>query len=107
MYYMLRCCPLVAIVPIALFLTASFFVLFTLGKVTEKWLKVFGYVTVGFLLVSVLVVFSGAVSNLSKGSFEARCMMQQGMKKGGMMQMMKQKNMQDMPMMGSDAAPRE
>ncbi|MFA6130435.1 MAG: hypothetical protein WC731_05600 [Candidatus Omnitrophota bacterium] len=96
--YMSKCCPLMAVVPISLFLTAGFFVLFALAKVTEKWLKVFGYVTVSFILLSVLIVFSGAASNLGKGSFGMRCKMSQKMKNCGMGQMMGQTNMPEMPM---------
>ena len=39
---MLRLAHLIVIVPIAVLLTASFFVLFTLRKTEEKWLKGFG-----------------------------------------------------------------
>ena len=64
--YMLRLSYLIAIVPIAALLTVSFFVLFTLSKIEEKALKVFGYVVVGFLWLSALVVFSGAVFSLRR-----------------------------------------
>jgi len=96
--FMSRCCPLMAIVPISLFLTASFFVLFTLRKVAEKQLKVVGYLAVGFLWLAALVIALGAVSNLSQSFGKMRCSMPQKMKMCGMMQMMGQKNMPDMAM---------
>ena len=74
---MSRCCPLMAIVPISLFLTASFFVLFALRKVAEKWLKVLGYLAVSSLLLAALIVFSGAVFNLSNGLGGMKCPMSQ------------------------------
>jgi len=98
--YMSRCCPLMAIVPVSFFLTAAFFVLLALRKVTEKGLRIFGYVTVGFLLLSVLIVFSGVASNLGKGSFGMRCKMSQKMKNCGMGQMMDKTDMPEMEMMG-------
>jgi len=96
--YMSKCCPLMAIVPISLFLTASFFVLFALRKVADKWLKVLGYSAVTLLLLSSLVVFSGAVSNLAQGFGEMRCPMPLKMKECGMMQMMRQNKMPEMAM---------
>ena len=59
--YMLRLPYLMAIVPVSVLLTASFFVLFTLRKIEEKGLKGFGYLVVGFLWLAALVVFSSAV----------------------------------------------
>lgn len=96
--FMSRCCPLMVVVPISLFLTASFFVLFTLGKVVEKKLKLLGFLAVGFLWLASLVIFLGAVSNLAQGFAGMRCSMPQKMKMCGMMQMMGQKNMPDMAM---------
>ena len=93
--YMLKCCPLMAIVPISLFLTVSFFVLFALRKVTEKWLKVVGYLAVIFLFLAALVISLNAVSNLAKGLGGMNCSMMQRMKMCGMMQ---QNNMPDMAM---------
>lgn len=104
---MSKCCPLMALVPISLFLTASFFVLFTLRKVTEKWLKVFGYLAVSLLLLAALVVFSGTVSNINVGLGGMKCTMMQKMKKCGMMQMMHQKNMPEMGMPEKGALPNE
>lgn len=104
---MLRGCALMTIVPISFFLTASFFVLLSLRKVTEKWLRVFGHLVVSFLLLAALVIFSGAVSNLTKGFGGMRCPMMQKMKMCGMMQMMDQKNMPEMAMPGKKTLPKE
>lgn len=95
---MLRLSYLMAIVPIAVLLTASFFVLFTLRKIEEKGLKGFGYVVVGFLWLAALVVFSGAVYKMAKGSFVMKGMMQQKMKMGHMPQMMQKDNPSGMVM---------
>ena len=100
---MSRCCPFVAIVPISLFFTASFFVLFTLRKVTEKSLKIVGYLALSFLLLAALVIALGAVSNLSKGLGEMRCSLPQKMKMCGMMEKMHQKNAPEMAMPGKGA----
>ena len=105
--YMAKCCPLMALVPISLFLTTSFFVLFALRKVTEKWLKVFGYLAVSALLLAVLVIFSGAIFNMTNGFTGMKCKMMQKMKNCGMMQMMQQNNMSDMTMPGKGALPNE
>ncbi|MBU0547356.1 MAG: hypothetical protein KJ710_02660 [Candidatus Omnitrophica bacterium] len=98
--YMSECCPLMAIVLISLFLTVSFFVLFTLRKIGEKWLKVFGYVAVSFLLLAVLVFFKGAASNMIKKSGGLKCMVSQKMKMDCMSRMMRQKNMPEMAIPG-------
>lgn len=96
--YMSRCCPLMAIVPISLFLTLSFFVLSVLRKIEEKWLKIFGYVVVSFLLLSALVVFSGAVFHMTNGLGGMKCKMMQKMKMGSMSRMMQQNSMPCMAM---------
>jgi len=95
-----------AIVPIALFLTASFFVLFTLRKVSDKLLKGLGYLAVGFLLLGALVIFSDAALNLAKGLGNMRCPIAGKMRKCDMMQMMKNKNMPEMPMPEEKLPPR-
>ena len=97
---MLRLSYLIAIVPIAALLTASFFVLFTMSKIEEKALKAFGYVVVSFLWLAALVVFSGAVFGLGRSSFGMmKCgMMQSGMKMGGMSPMMQKDNLPGMMM---------
>jgi len=64
-----------AVVPVSVLLTISFFVLFALRKVEEKALKAFGYVVVSFLWLAALVVFSGAVYKTAKGTMAMKCMM--------------------------------
>ena len=71
---------LIAIVPISLLLTLSFFVLSALHKIEGKGLKAFGYVVVGFLWLAALVVFSGAVYKMAQGSVIMKGMMQPKMK---------------------------
>ena len=96
--YMAKCCPLMALVPISLLLTASFFVLFTLRKATEKWLKALGYLAVSLLLLTVLVIFSRAASNISNGFGGMKCTMMQKMQMGNMQRMMQQGDMPCMAM---------
>ena len=105
--FMSRCCPLMAIVPISLFLTISFFVLYVLRKVTEKRLKVFGYLTMCSLLLAVLVIFSSAISNLAQGLGGLTCTMPQKMKMCDMARMMQQKGAPEMGMPEKKAPPRE
>ena len=94
----LRLSYLMAIVPIAALLTASFFVLFTLRKIEEKALKGFGYVVVGFLWLAALVVFSGAVYKMAQGSAAMKGMMQQKMKMDYLPQIMQKYNSPGMVM---------
>jgi hypothetical protein len=82
---MLRLPYLMAIVPVAALLTASFFVLFTLRKIEEKGLKNFGYLVVGLLWLAALVVFLGAVY---KGSAAMKYAMQPKMNMDYMRSMM-------------------
>ena len=70
---------LIAIVPISVLLTISFFVLFAMRKIDEKGLRAFGYVVASLLWLSALVVFSGAVYKMAKGPSMMKCMMQQKM----------------------------
>lgn len=100
---MLRLSHLLAIVPISILLTVSFFVLLALRKVEEKALKAFGYVAASLLWLAALVIFSGAVFNMAKGFVNAKCMMQQRMKADCMSQMMQQNNMPAMAMPGKAA----
>ncbi len=88
---------LVAIVPISLLLTISFFVLFALRKVEEKGLKAFGYVVVSFLWLAALIVFSGAVYKTAKGS-TMNCMYRQKMMGMSMQQAEQKGNMPAMNM---------
>ena len=64
--YIPKLLHLMAIVPIAALLTASFFVLFTIRKIEEKGLRGFGYVVAGFLWLAALIVFAGAAFGLGK-----------------------------------------
>jgi len=57
---------LLAIVPIALLLTVSYFVLLSLRKVDEKGLKAFGFVVVSLIWLAALSVFSVAVYKSAK-----------------------------------------
>lgn len=89
---MLKLSYLMAIVPIAALLTASFFVLFTLRKIEEQALKAFGYVVVGFLWLAALAVFSGAVYKMAQRPVIMKGMMQQKMNMDCMSQMMRKDN---------------
>jgi hypothetical protein len=82
---------LVAIIPVTILLTVSFFVLFTLRK-TEGALKAFGFVIAALLWLSAFMVLSGGIYNLSTGRcplIVAMHQMKMGMcpmmMKGGMM----------------------
>lgn len=81
---------LVAIIPVTILLTVSFFVLFTLRK-TEGALKAFGFVIAALLWLSALMILSGGIYNLSTGRcplIVAMHQMKMGMcpmMKGGMM----------------------
>lgn len=77
---MLKLASLMVIIPISLLLTASFFVLFALRKVEEKWLKAFGYVVAGFLCLSAIVVLLGVAFNANRDPSRMKYMMQQKMK---------------------------
>jgi len=85
---MARLSHLLAIVPVALLLTVSFFVLFALRKIEEKSLRIFGCVVVSFLWLATLVVFSSAVYKIAQGSAPMKGMMSPGMKMEHMSQMM-------------------
>ena len=52
-----RLLGLVAIIPISMLLTVSFFVLFAVRKVETKTLKTFGHVVAALLWVAATVVF--------------------------------------------------
>ncbi len=104
---MLRFSHLLAIVPISILLTVSFFVLLALRKVEEKALKAFGYVVASLLWLAALVIFAGAVFNMAKGFVNAKCMMQQRMKAACMSQMTQQNNMPAMAMPGKGDSSKE
>lgn len=93
----LKLASLMVIIPISLLLTASFFVLFALRKVEEKWLKAFGYVVAGFLCLSATVILLGVVVNANRDPSRMKYMMQQRMMNPSHAQMM-QGNMPDQAM---------
>jgi len=104
---MLEFSSLIAIVPISVLLTISFFVLFTLRRVEEKGLKAFGYVVTGFLWLAALIIFLGAFYNMGRVPGRMKYMMHQRMKMESMPQMMQQGNMPGMVMPGKGALPKE
>ena len=89
---MLKLSHLMALVPIAVLLTVSFFVLVTLRKIEEKALKAFGYVVASFLWLAVLVVFLSAICKMAQGPDTMKGMIQQKMKMEHMSQMMQKDN---------------
>lgn len=99
---MLKLSYLMAIVPIAVLLTVSFFVLYALRKVEEKALRAFGQVVVVFLWLAALVIFSGAVYKMAQGPVSMKGMMQQKMRMDCMAQMMRKDNPSAMVMPEKD-----
>lgn len=97
---LLKMSNLMAIVPIAALLTASFFVLFTLRKIEEKGLRIFGCVAVALLWLATIVVFSGAVYKMAQGSVGMKGEMPHKMKMDYMSQMMQRANPPSMVMPG-------
>ena len=94
---MFRLIGLFAIIPTALLLTVSFFVLFTIRKIELQSLKAFGYVVAALLWVAALLVFSAGVYIIATVRHPIVCPMQQmmgeqmrGMMKGGQMPPMMQ-----------------
>lgn len=77
---MFRVMGLFAIIPIALLLTISFFVLFAIRKAQEQGLKAFGYVIAALLWIGAVLVFSAGVYTISTGHHPGLEMMQQMMK---------------------------
>lgn len=82
-----RLAGLFAIIPAALLLTVSFFVLFTLRRIEEQGLKAFGYVIVTLLVIAALLIFSVGAYTIYTGRHPMMSMMQ-GMMQGGMSGMM-------------------
>lgn len=70
-----RLIGLLAIIPTAVLLTISFFVLFTLRTIKANGLKAFGYVIAVLLWIAAALVFSAGVYRVSTG----RCIMQKMM----------------------------
>jgi len=99
--------PLTAVVPFALLLTLSFFVLVALRKLEEKALKAFGYVVAGLLCFAALVVFLGTPYNMSRSPMKMKYMIRQKMNTEGMPQMMQKGSMPGMAMPGKEASSKE
>lgn len=76
----LRVMGLFAVIPTALLLTVSFFVLFAIRKIQEQGLKAFGYVIAALLWIGAALVFSVGVYTVSTGRHPGMEMMQQMMK---------------------------
>jgi hypothetical protein len=104
---MIRFSYLLAVVPISVLLTASFFVLFTLRKVEEKGLRAFGYVVAGLLWLAALVIFSGAIYKMAQGSVMTGNMMRQKMKMGCMSQGMPKPDTMPMGMPEKEVMPKD
>jgi hypothetical protein len=86
----LRIAGVFAVIPTAVLLTISFFVLFTIRKTETQGVKAFGYVVAALLWLSALLVFSVGVYTLSSGRPLVPCPMMQKMMSGqkeGMMGM--------------------
>jgi len=91
---MFRIAGLFAVIPAAVLLTISFFVLFAMRKIETQGLKAFGYVVAALLWLAAALVFSAGAYTLSTGKPPMICpMMQQmmgphrpGMMGPGMMQ---------------------
>jgi len=104
---MIKLSFLIAIVPIALLLTVSFFVLSALRKIEEKGLKAFGYVVASLLWLAALVIFSGAVFHVAKRCGVMECMSQQKMKICSIPQMRQQDDLPGMAMPEKGALPKD
>ena len=85
---------LLALIPTAVLLSISFFVLLASGKTASQNLKVFGYVIAVCLWISAALVFSAGIYMLATGRHPMMNMMQQ-MMKGGMQPPMMQHQMMD------------
>ena len=77
---MFRLIGLFAIIPTAVLLTISFFVLFAIRKIESLGLKAFGYVVAALLWVAALLVLSAGIYTLSTGRHPMGCMMHEMMK---------------------------
>jgi hypothetical protein len=62
-----RVLGLFTVIPTVLLITVSFFVMFTLTKVEQSVLRIFGMVAVGLLWVAALVVFSAGLLIVADG----------------------------------------
>lgn len=82
-----RLIGLLAIIPTAVLLTISFFVLFTLCKIETEGLKAFGYVVATLLWIAAALVLSVGIYTVYTGHHPMKCMMQE-MMQGKMHEMM-------------------
>lgn len=104
---MVRFLGLFAIIPATIFLTVSFFVIFTLSKVTSKALKDFGMTVVILLWISALLVFSLGIYTVVTGKHPMmqmhKAMMRDMMmqRSGAMAPMGTMPNMPAMPRQGT------
>ncbi len=86
---MFRILGVFMIIPAAILLTVSFFVLYALQRPEAKGLKSFGYVTAALLWIAVLIVFSTGIYTVTTGkhpimsAIQEMCPMMGG-KEGGM-----------------------
>lgn len=84
---------LLAVVPVSLLLSVSFFVLFTAKKSEQNSLKSFGWVVAVLLWLSAALIFSGGMVSLATGR---GCGMRHPMMmSGGMMKEMPRSMMQE------------
>jgi hypothetical protein len=71
---------LIALVPVAVLLTISFFVLLVLRKLDSDGLKAFGYAVVALLWVCAALIFGIGVYTMVSGRHPMMDMMQGGLK---------------------------
>jgi hypothetical protein len=69
--FMLKLSHLAALMPVAVLLTISFFVLFAVSKTAERSLRFFGCITAIFLWVAALGILSGAIYRSTQWSFRS------------------------------------
>lgn len=85
--YMFKLAGLFAIIPTAVLLAISFFVLLTAKRSEAQGLRAFAYVVAAFLWAAALVVLSAGIYTLATGRDSRMCMMGQGMYGPKMMRM--------------------
>jgi len=76
---MFKMMGLFAVVPTAVLLAISFFVLYAIKRAEMGGLKVFGYVVAAFLWIAALLVFSSGIYSLATGKGAKMCMMREKM----------------------------
>lgn len=70
-----------AIIPTALLLAVSFFVLFAIRKIEVYGLRVFGYIVAAILWIAALLVFSAGAYTVYTGRHAMPCPMMEMMQK--------------------------